>query len=343
MSRKRGKLSIVTIASELGISPATVSRVINNRTGVSEENRRLVLKKLREYDFKANYPAQRKPRVAIVNSAPSFTHYHSEVLAGIFQYMQEHDLTPCMIIYNKEGKETLLELLRDQQCSGVILMIPANFSRELPELAASGLPVMLVDESTQIPNVGFIDNDSYSGSLTAARYLLSLGHRDIVYFSSGLHTLNHLQRYKAYENALREAGLSSCVLQIGFGADEDLQAIRQYLREHREVTAVMTTNDDLAQLVLKAANDLGIRIPEELSVIGFDDYPMSAYLCPALTTVCHLNREAGCRAAESIDRYLAANGKSPLPRDILPTTLIVRSSTGPVKNMKNLMNPACKK
>ena len=74
MARKREKLSIVTIAAELGISPATVSRVVNNRTGVSEEKRRLVLKKLHEYDFRTNYPAQRKPRVAIVNSAPVFSH-----------------------------------------------------------------------------------------------------------------------------------------------------------------------------------------------------------------------------------------------------------------------------
>ena len=140
MARKREKLSIVTIAAELGISPATVSRVVNNRTGVSEEKRRLVLKKLHEYDFRTNYPAQRKPRVAIVNSAPAFSHYHSEVLNGIFQYMQEHELTPCMIIYDGSGDETLLELLRDQQCSGVILMIPANFKEELPELTFRDTP-----------------------------------------------------------------------------------------------------------------------------------------------------------------------------------------------------------
>jgi len=344
MARKRGPVSIVSIAGELGISPATVSRVINNRTGVSETVRRLVQQKLREYDFKVNYPAQRKQRIAIVSASAVFSHYHAEVLSGIFQYMQAHNLTPCLIIYNRQGGETLLELLRDQQCSGVILLIPADFSRELPDLASSGLPVMQVDEASSIPTVGFIDNDSYSGSLAAVRHLLSLGHRNIAYFSAGQPTLNHLQRLKAYENALSEQALSPLILSSGYHTPEErLQLLRLNLRSHPEITAVMTTNDDLAQLVLRAAADLNIRIPEELSVIGFDDYPLSASLCPSLTTVRHPSREAGARAAESIGNYLASNGRIPLQRDILPTTLILRSSTAPAKNIKNLMNSACKK
>jgi len=258
--------------------------------------------------------------------------------------MQAHNLTPCLIIYNRQGGETLLELLRDQQCSGVILLIPADFSRELPDLASSGLPVMQVDEASSIPTVGFIDNDSYSGSLAAVRHLLSLGHRNIAYFSAGQPTLNHLQRLKAYENALSEQALSPLILSSGYHTPEErLQLLRLNLRSHPEITAVMTTNDDLAQLVLRAAADLNIRIPEELSVIGFDDYPLSASLCPSLTTVRHPSREAGARAAESIGNYLASNGRIPLQRDILPTTLILRSSTAPAKNIKNLMNSACKK
>ena len=337
MARKRGKRSIISIGEELGLSPATVSRVINNRTGVSEEKRRLVLQKLREYDFKVNYPSQRKPRIAIVSASSWFTHYHTEVLGGIFRSMQDHDLTPCTIIYESGGKETLLSLLRDQQCSGVILIIPANFKRELPELSASGLPVMLVDESTEIENVGFIDNDSYSGSLSAVRHLLSLGHREIAYFYTGNPTLNHEQRILAYEAALKEAGLA-CPPRIHGDRDpaKNLPLVKRYLQEHPEVTAVMTTNDDLALLVLKAAEELGIRVPDELSVVGFDDYPMSAYLSPSLTTVFHPSREAGIRAAESIAGYLESNGKIALKREVLPTELRIRASTGRVKNIRKI-------
>ncbi len=334
MGRKRGVLSITSIAEELGLSPATVSRVINNRAGVSEEKRRLVRSKLREYDFKVNYPSQRKPRIAIVSASPKFSHYHTEVLAGIFTYLQDHDLTPCTIIYHPRSKETLLQLLRDQQCSGVILIIPANFREELPELSASGLPVMLVDESTDFPNIGFIDNDSYSGSRAAVCHLLSLGHRHIAYFSTVHPTLNHLQRFRAYEETLKESG---CIRPPEFRSSADLETmlreLKEYLRSHPELTAMMTTDDAQAQLVLKAANELGLRVPEDFSVIGFDNYPMSAYLIPSLTTVFHPSREAGMRAAESIDCYLASNGKAELKREVLPTALVIRSSTGPVKNI----------
>ena len=114
-------------------------------------------------------------------------------------------------------------------------------------------------------------------------------------------------------------------------AQADYESLKRSLKQHPEATAVMTTNDDVAQIAVKAAADLGLRVPDDLSVVGFDDYPMSRYLCPALTTVSHLNREAGRRAAESIDRYLQSNGKIPLQREVLPTGLVIRDSAGPAK------------
>ena len=138
--------------------------------------------------------------------------------------------------------------------------------------------------------------------------------------------------------ALKEAGLA-CPPRIHGDRDpaRNLPLVKRYLQEHPEVTAVMTTNDDLALLVLKAAEELGIRVPDELSVVGFDDYPMSAYLCPSLTTVFHPSREAGIRAAESIAGYLESNGKIALKREVLPTELRIRSSTGRVKNIRKIV------
>lgn len=327
MSRKRGSISIVTIADELGVSVASVSRTVNNRTGVSEPLRRRILEKLREYDFRTNYPAQRKARIAIVNSSPQFHTYHTMIMNGIFSFMLEHDITPCTLFYKKSGKENLLALLRDQQCSGAILMIPANFSAELPELAVSNLPIMLADETTDIPGIGYIDNDSYTGSLEAARLLLRLGHRRIAYIRSSFRSLNHQLRFNAYRDAMAEAGCGTSVI-------KEKQDIRLFLKKHPEITAVMTTNDEIAFHVIHAAYDLKIRIPEDLSVIGFDDYPFSSEICPPLTTIRRPLTEAGRMAAESISDFLASNGKTPLPRRILPTELVIRDTTAPCKKGK---------
>ena len=333
MARKREKVSIVTIASEIGVSAATVSRAINHRRGVSEANRRRVLQKLREYDFHTNYPAQYNPRIAVVYSSPFFSHYDSEVLSGIFLSMRENDLSPNVIFYQHAEKSSLLDQLRDQQCSGALLIVPSRFREELPELAASGLPVMLLDESCVEPGIGFIDNDSYSGSLAAARYLLSLGHRNIAYFARSLNAQNHLQRCKAYADAMHEAGLNTQILPVpNTGPEDDLRFISENLRLHTRMTAAMASNDDLALLVLKAVCGNGMRIPDDFSVVGFDDYAMSAYLNPSLTTVRHPCRMIAEMAVRALAACLASNGKKRLPRETLPTELIIRSSTGPVQN-----------
>ena len=250
------------------------------------------------------------------------------LMNGIFACLLEHDVMPCTLFYKSGGRESLLELLRDQQCSGVILIVPSHFSAELPELADSGLPVMLLDEPADIPGIGYIDNDSYAGSLKAAQLLLSLGHRRIAYILSGYRTINHQQRFNAYRDAVSEAGCGITVM------TEPQQDISRFLKDHVEITAVMTTNDDIAIRVLRAAYGLHIRVPDDLSVIGFDDYPVSSELCPPLTTIHRPLREAGRMAAESILNFLESNGKEPLPRRILPTELVIRDTTAPCKNKK---------
>lgn len=328
MARKREKVSISTIASETGVSAAMVSRVINHRTGVSEENRRKILQKLREYDFRTHYPARHKHHIAVVYAAIRFSHYHSEVLSSVFSAMQEYDLEPCLMLYRPQSGASLLERLREQQCSGAVLVVPSVFSGELPELAESGLPVMLIDESTEVPGIGYVDNDSYTGSFAAARHLLELGHRRFLYFAVDTTALNHVQRLNGCRDALRQAGIEPQIIEQQPDTDE-LTCLRKLLASHPKATAVMTSNDDLALKILKAAALNGLRVPEDLSVAGFDDYPMSRFLNPSLTTVHHPVREAGNLAVRALAEYLQSNGKTALPHLVLPTELTVRDSTGP--------------
>lgn len=332
MARKPGRISISSIAKELNLSPSTVSRVMNNRTGAGEETRRKVLEVLRKYDFKTNYPRPRSRKIAIVSGISAISEYSAAVISGICGYVRRSDLSACMIQYDANNGESLLSTLRDQQCAGVILLIPASFREQLPELSASGLPVMLVDESVELPNVGFIDNDSYSGSFQAAEHLLSLGHRAIGYLNQNA-TLNHLQRFRAWRDALEQSGIRippewSCEFGGG-GAEEGFRKMNELLDAAPEITAVMATNDQIAWGAARAALRRGLRIPQDLSVVGFDDYPASAFWNPPLTTVCHPMEEAGRLAARALDRYFCSNGKEALPKQLLQTHLIARESTGP--------------
>lgn len=335
MARKSGPVSIYSIAKELGISPSAVSRAVNNRAGVSEETRRNVMALLRKYNFRTNYPQQRKPKIAVVFQRTQISQYIAAVTGGIRDYVSENGLTLCSIFHQSRNEnESLLSILRDQQCSGAILLNADDFQPEFDELGSSGLPVMLVDLSTRHSNIGFIDNDSYSGSRAAARHLLSLGHRAIGYLA-GKESLNHLQRFRGYCDAMHEAGLEIPDHWIQDRDPDELKTdihhgagmLSRLLDAAPELTAVMAANDNFALGALHAAQERGIRIPDDLSIVGFDDYSFSAFLNPPLTTVLHPAEEAGRLAALAIDRFLKTGGREPLLRKVLPTELIVRDST----------------
>ena len=209
MARKAGKVSIFTMANELGISPATVSRVLNNRAGVGEATRRAVLNLARRYDFKLNYPQQHPPLFAtVVSSKSGISSYISRVLTGVYDYFAaNHSFRVNTIVLDPEGGGSVLEAVREQQCAGIILAQSKYFEKQLPELAASGLPVMEIDSDSKIPEIGCIDNDAYSGAVELTRHLLGLGHRRIGFLLRWADSLNHIQRLKGFQDTLAQAGI----------------------------------------------------------------------------------------------------------------------------------------
>lgn len=152
MARKIKPVSISSIAAELGVSPSAVSRAINNRAGVSEETRRRVGVLLEKYRFRPAYPASRLPRVAVVTGSAHLAPYSASVLSGICRYVCGGTISAAALVVPESGRGRLLDLVRDQQCSAVILIVPACFAADFPVLSASGLPVMLVDETVVFPD-----------------------------------------------------------------------------------------------------------------------------------------------------------------------------------------------
>lgn len=293
MARKVKPVSISSIAVELGVSPSAVSRAINNRAGVSEETRRRVSVLLEKYRFRPVYPASRLPRVAVVSGNIRLASYHAAVLSGIYRYVSGGTISASALVVPENGNDKLLDLVRDQQCSAIILIIPAYFAADFPVLSASGLPVMLVDEKVVFSGSGYIDNDSYSGSLEATRYLIGLGHRQIGYIVSRSNSSNHSDRFNAYLEALNQAGIDydpALTISDGDGGSEmeyGFRAMQKLLARRKPFTALMATNDEIALGAISAAQKAGLRIPTDLSVVGFDDNAFSAFTDPPLTTVLH--------------------------------------------------------
>jgi DNA-binding LacI/PurR family transcriptional regulator len=340
---KLQKINITQIAEEAGVSIATVSRVLNGRNGVSEDVRRRVNAFLRKHNYIGDNHLNREKKIAVVSAVKSFCSYVSELYAGIEAAAAEKKIEYCIINRNENSRRKLLEDIREQQCSGVLLLVPTLFEKDLPNLAASELKVIAMDQPSALAEIGFVGNDSYKGSLEAARYLISSGHTRIGYLKYPLDTYDHILRLKGYNDALEEAGLFSLegCIPGGETPQETCGIAKEFLETHPEITAVMCTSDDMASAVLRAAWEIGRKIPEELSVIGFDDLPSSSLMTPALTTVRHAIRESGYLAMTELDLCLRDPSR-PLPDQVLPTSLVIRESSS-ICSVENIQPPNIRK
>lgn len=334
MARKPGKISVSSLAAELGVSVATVSRVLNNRVGVNEEKRQEILARLQKYNFRINYPRPRGVKIAMVTEHSGLSSYVTAVLDGIYKYSRGTGLQVNVLIYEKHIGESLLSILRDQQYSGVILPSPIWVSSQLEALAASGLPVVVIDKTVPIDGIGCIDHDSYAASRLAVDYLVSIGHRRIGYLGDR-HIQQQKQRFRGYLDAMRDHGIevkpSWCAMRpymlnymtfgyTGFG---------RLIVRAPELTAVLAFDDDAAIGAISRAGEMGIRVPERLSFFGFKDILPARYANPPLSTVSYPMGQAGELAIRTIHEFLESNGKKRLPRLMLPSSLVIRSSTAP--------------
>lgn len=342
MARRPQPNSIYRIAKEVGVSAATVSRAMNNRTGVSEEVRTKVAQLLAKYQFTPNYPSSRRTRIAFLTGEDN-SGYILRALSGILEYARQHELDVNLIFHNGDSGTKLLQTIRDQQCSAIIAGPGDGFKKLSEELIRSTLPVVFLDTAVDDPRLGYIDNDSYSGSAAATRHLLDQGHRKIGYLlhydnpTTGV-AFDHLQRFKGYEDTMRKAGVSidtawvvrSPMAKNTKRGTAGITAMEELLRQAPELTAVMAVDDSMALGALTVIHKSGRKIPEDISVIGFDNYDDTENWFPALTTVDHPIEQAGLLAAENIDMAVRNPGAWTPPSVTLPTRLIVRESTGPV-------------
>ncbi len=340
MARKAQAVSIYRIAEEAGVSVPTVSRVINRKSGIAEKTRNKVNAILQQYNFRPEYPAMRTLKIAVIYPWAELSDYFRKAMKGIYAYAGENKLMVNIIVANSYTKESLRETIRDQQCSGVVALIGEHYREEIDTLRGTDLPVVVIDSVIEGENIGFIDNDSYYGSAQGARLLAELGHTKIGYITHGHESLNQLQRFKGAENTFKACGielpeerivrLTSDLASLSRG-ESGYNAMKQLLKQAPDITAVMAVDDSMALGALAAINEAGLKVPEDISVIGFDNYPETKFWSPGLTTIDHPVEKAGEMAIKAVHEALGKNGDWVPPREILSTELVVRKSTGPAK------------
>lgn len=337
--RLKKPVTIYSIAKEAGVSPSTVSRVLNKKPDVMPETRERVLKVIASNNFKANVYAQGivHKSTHTIGVAISYdveylfmNQYFTESLEGIVEQARRHDYH-ILLIYCHDLMEAL-DAYQEQRIDGILLLGPTvNHKDSAMRLVESAAPMVVVGSIPDCAQGVFVETDDYNGTCAAMDYLFSCGHRQIAYIPTPGAFVSTLKRIKAYRDKMGEQGipvLPGMIQQTNSSLDPEI--VTNILRDVPDVTAIMVGSDYLGVGVLTVLQSKGLRVPEDISVVGFDGVPISAQVTPPLTTVCQHASEKGRVAVDMLVEWME-NGNRPSQSVVVEPELLVRSS---VKDLK---------
>ncbi|MFL6114546.1 MAG: LacI family DNA-binding transcriptional regulator [Catenulispora sp.] len=335
MQQPRARVTIRDVAQHAGVSVATVSKVLNQRYGVAADTTARVQAVISELGYEASLVAQslRNHRTNVIGIlVADLEPFSAELLQGAADAIRGSGFE--LVVYSAGGRpgdmvgweRRYLSRLSGTLVDGAVLVTPTVVD------VRYGAPVVAIDPHTGSSGFPTVDADNLRGARLATEHLLGLGHRRIAMLTGRADLESAKQREQVYREALAAAGVpfdESLVRVGGYDADLSTRAAHELLTGPERPTAVFAANDVSAIATLKVALSLGLRVPEDLSVVGFDNIPESALCTPPLTTVNQPIRMMGERAVEMLIRLIR---EQPVERThlTLATELVVRGSTAPV-------------
>ncbi|HYZ29236.1 MAG TPA: LacI family DNA-binding transcriptional regulator [Thermoleophilaceae bacterium] len=333
------RLTIDDIAELAGVSTASVSRALNGRPGVSSATRAAIMKIAQDHQFTGNVAARALSSGKDGRIAVTLPHVHAEyfarILAGAAEVFHERGVSLMLetTAHSHDRQAGALQKLMRSGIDGALLMLPDESSSELEELYRSGLRFVVVDaiDPLTVP-LPWITCAHAIGARDAMAHLLRLGHRRIGIITGEPKLLTTLDRLHGVRQALSAAGMSldeELVRQRNYrDPDGGYSAAMELLSLPDPPTAIFAFNDVLAFGVLRAAHELGVAVPAQLSLVGFDDLEPASLVTPGLTTVRQPLARIGAVAAGLLLRWI--DGDKPAAMHIeLPVELVQRGSTAP--------------
>lgn len=323
------------VARLAGVSHQTVSRVINGQSNLRPETRLRVEEAIRQLGYRPNSAARalvtrRSGTIGVIGSksgfwGPSTVHRTIQAAgreAGFFvSSVNLPDLT-------REAVSDAVEHLRDQRVEGIVLIAANDEALDVARAQeAAGVPVVVVEGSLYKARLT-VGVDQAAGAGLATRHLLELGHTDIVHLAGPLQWTEARGRLQGWQRAMHEAGLRPPEHLEGDWTAASGYRVGAELARRDDVTAVFAANDQMALGVLRAMWEAGRSVPDDVSVVGFDDIPEAAFLIPPLTTVRQDFTAVGHRAIEILQTAIAGpDPEAEPPERLIQPELVVRAST----------------
>jgi LacI family transcriptional regulator len=330
-------ISIKDIAKQVGMSPSTVSRVVNGKKYVNPEKREQILKLIEETGYVPNQAArnmvlQRSFTVGIV-IPDTFNMFQRQLFSIIERHLESFGYHTMFFFvkFDSASEDACLSRLKSEKLDGIILLHEISNLAFYDHLINARSPV--VTATFQFSGIPAIHVNEEQASMDAVKHLLLLGHRKIKMISGDGFTFGR-QRATGFFQAMTEADIPwderNVVFVRHYSAEFGMYGMRELLLQDRDFTAVFAATDELAVGAIRVLNDEGIRVPKDVSVIGFDDIEISDYLTPRLTTVRQPLTEMGEQTALSLHRQISGKGAS-TGNLILPYRLIIRESTARIQ------------
>jgi LacI family transcriptional regulator len=325
------------IATSLGISASTVSRALAGHTAISAETRRKVRDTALALGYSAPVQGTRKKKTATKTIGLVVGALHNRFMTLLLEHLHdallEHGYHVTLIIDALNETSQLLSFrpLIDGFLDGLIFATATLDSKVVPELKRLGVPLVLVVRTVDGVDVDVIEIDNIRAGADAASHLYGLGHRRFALIMGPSNTSTSRDRSKGAIDYLTNAGLEKSHIRLMSGAystENGYSCAIQLLNEPNAPTALIGGNDTIALGILEACKRIGKRIPEDVSVIGFDDVPLSGSPLIGLTTIRQPVQEMARATARRIVDRVRLGDVIPTSRDMLPIQLIQRTSTG---------------
>ena len=331
------RATIRDVANTAGVSLSTVSRVLHDHPAVDSDLQRRVLQAIEQLGYQPNRSAQRlrsnMSSVIGLMISDIENPFFTSIVRGVedVAYREQMTVILCNTDEDLQKQERYVDVMVQERVAGLIIA-PANGDsiESLRKLQDAGIPIVLLDRNIGSNRIDAVSVDNISAAYTATRHLISLGRKHIAIVNGDTKIKTFEDRLQGYRRALIEANLKpnrNHIIEVRPIIERSLQATVELMQTTPRPDAIFAGNNLITIGALKAINQLKLRIPEEVALVGFDDMPWSNELCPPVTSVAQPTYELGQEAARLLIRRLQTpNGFQQTV--VLQTRLIVRESCG---------------
>ena len=331
----RSRVTIRDVAALAGVSHQTVSRVFNDRERVTPKTRERVQAAIEELDYRPSRLAQsmvtQKTSTIGLVVADITNPFFFEVARGVQDtaLAQGYNVFVCNTDDNPQGEQDILALLASQEVDGVILSTASSSDEELLAFAENYKPLVIINRDIEHPKASLVNVDICKGAKLAIEHLIERGHTHIAMLSHEGHLPDTVRRVIGYRETLKAHGITpddEWLVLTRPNLDGGYQASQALLKKHPEITAIFTYNDLMAIGALRGCHDMGLRVPQDCAIMGFDDIKFSSMTKPSLSSISYDKYLVGQEAMQRLFDMFEKPDET-FTQISLDVNLVIREST----------------